>query len=309
MKKILTLRDWLTLEEAAEHLSMLFDERVVPVELLRLALDGELTLSVRFVNHAHAKRAHLVSRKEQMAELKERMAKFPDLDVEKVVIDWGTDIDEDERAIEVEKDIVTLTGVWDLPMWGSERLDVEHEYQMLTSGPAVDLQCLEGPIVSGDGSFWQIQDHYSDNEYVNPDRLKTPWGHPENFYPAAKLPSGSVYVVRPSSLNDLVARVQEGDQDVPLNSADPASEPQKFQKGAQSVRGRRMSRLWPDWVAELVLHLHENGFPEGEGASGQDALIAAVEDKLAQRNREAPSRTTVQEAVRAVLVRYREAGK
>jgi hypothetical protein len=59
----------------------------------------------------------------------------------------------------------------------------------------------------------------------------------------------------------------------------------------------------------LVLHIHENGFPVGDGAAGQEALIATLESSVIQRGGEVPSRTTVQDTVRAVLARYRKAGK
>ena len=50
MKKLLKLREWLTVPEAAGHLSILFGEDVTEADVLRLALDGHLTLSVNFVN-------------------------------------------------------------------------------------------------------------------------------------------------------------------------------------------------------------------------------------------------------------------
>ncbi|MDZ4054615.1 MAG: hypothetical protein U1A07_25840 [Phenylobacterium sp.] len=72
------------------------------------------------------------------------------------------------------------------------------------------------------------------------------------------------------------------------------------------ARGRPRSEAWPHWVAELVAYIHEEGMPAGEGTRGQDELIAAVEDRLSGRGLEAPSRTTVQETAKAVLLRLRE---
>ena len=43
------LREWLTVPDAAEHLSIAFGEEVTEAEVLHLALDGHLTLSVNFV--------------------------------------------------------------------------------------------------------------------------------------------------------------------------------------------------------------------------------------------------------------------
>ena len=42
------------------------------------------------------------------------------------------------------KGVTTIEGVWDLPMLGAERLDIEHKYQMLTDGPEITLTMLDG---------------------------------------------------------------------------------------------------------------------------------------------------------------------
>ncbi|MEQ1498811.1 MAG: hypothetical protein ABL914_09110 [Novosphingobium sp.] len=69
--------------------------------------------------------------------------------------------------------------------------------------------------------------------------------------------------------------------------------------------GRPASPAWPQWIAELVSYIHENGFPAGEGSQGQESVISAVADRLAERGLECPSRATVQTAVSAVLDRLR----
>lgn len=69
--------------------------------------------------------------------------------------------------------------------------------------------------------------------------------------------------------------------------------------------GRRPSEVWPEWVAELVAYIHENGYPDGEGTAGTDLLLAAIADRLAKRGMEAPSRSTLQPTARAVLLRLR----
>ena len=87
------------------------------------------------------------------------------------------------------------------------------------------------------------------------------------------------------------------------NTTDLLASPQPVSKG-----GRSMAATWPDWVAELVNHIHENGTPEGVGTAGVDVLIKAVADKLALRGIEGPSRSTAQQTMRAVLLRLRGAG-
>src|ERR1700739_3911097 len=55
MKKLLNLKKWLTVAGAARHLGILFGEDVSEADVLRLALDGHLTLSVYFVNGARGR--------------------------------------------------------------------------------------------------------------------------------------------------------------------------------------------------------------------------------------------------------------
>lgn len=69
--------------------------------------------------------------------------------------------------------------------------------------------------------------------------------------------------------------------------------------------GRSMSRDWPEWVAELVAYIHEEGIPKGDGTRGADALIDAIDARLESRGASGPSRSTVQETVNAVLRRMR----
>lgn len=77
---------------------------------------------------------------------------------------------------------------------------------------------------------------------------------------------------------------------------------------AAAKGGRKLSPSWPQWVAEVVAHIHENGIPEGEGASGVDVMLKNVSDRLAEQGLEGPARTTSQETMRAILLRMRGAG-
>jgi hypothetical protein len=83
-----------------------------------------------------------------------------------------------------------------------------------------------------------------------------------------------------------------------------SGEPQTVKPG-----GRRLSERWPDWVAELTFHIHENGYPDGSGSQGQQELIDGIADRLAKRGLDAPARATVQTTIQAVLDRHRSASK
>jgi len=204
LKKLLNLKEWLTVRDAARHLSILFEEDVSEPDVLRLALDGHLTLSVCFVNHTTGRCGLAIP-------IEEASRSFvPSLDGKRTLeLLSGLAID-GERVIEWKPEIVTIDGVWDLTMLGPERLDVEHSYQRLTGGPDVTLQCLEAPVVCrADGTYCALQSSFSDNEFCDPKTLKKPYNHPANYYPAAGLPEDSVLVVRTSVLRDLVSRISK----------------------------------------------------------------------------------------------------
>ena len=288
------LKEWLTVEEAARHLSAIASEPVSEADILRLALDGHLTLSVRFVNHAHARVGPVVP--------VEQAKKFdvPSLDGNGTV----TIIDGVQLAggvvVQTYDAIVTLNGVWDLTMLGAEALDVEHRYQFLTGGPRVELVCLGGPIVRRGETYAQIQESFSDNEFFDKSKLHEPYDDPRNWYPAPALPGDAVYVVTVTALDELRHRLGV----VEPSAAHPDPSPQRAGRSG----GRPMAATWPLWVAELVALIHEQGIPPGDGADGVEQLIDDVADHLAKRSVEGPSRATVQATARAALVRLRGAG-
>jgi hypothetical protein len=205
LSKLLKLKEWLTVPDAARHLSILFGEAVLEADVLRLGLDGHLQLSAQFVNHASAQCGKVVP----LADVKRR--EFPTLDGKGVVqsIDHGIYLGEG-RVFSYNPVICSIEGIWDLTMLGAENLDVEHKYQFMTGGPAVELATLEGPLVNRpDGSWARIMAHFSKNEHFNKKNLKSPNSHPDNYYPAGGLPDDAVLVVRTSSLQRLETLTSE----------------------------------------------------------------------------------------------------
>lgn len=163
MSKLFKLKEWLTVPEAAKHLSIVFGEEVTEADVLRLALDGHLKLSVNFVNYAIALCGKMVPIDE--AEYRE----VPSLCGTRTVrLYAGVDIYTDGQKTHVLKleELVELSGIYDLPMIGGERLDVEHKYQMLTHGVEVTSVAMDGAFVEGRNEvFYQLQTSIDDNEY------------------------------------------------------------------------------------------------------------------------------------------------
>ena len=180
--KLLNLREWLLVPEAARYLSILFNEEVCEADVLRLALDKHLTLSVDFVNHTYVRRGKVVSEEDTIwkefpmspdyekiiRESSPEHAKLLDGPKDKIVrIMKSLNID-DKRFINLDEKVTRIRRVWDLSMIGNERLDIEHKYQMLTGGPEVTLQGLEGAFVEReDGVICQLQESFDQNEYCS----------------------------------------------------------------------------------------------------------------------------------------------
>ena len=92
-------------------------------------------------------------------------------------------------------------------MVGAEEFDIEHRYQLLTGGPAVELISLSGPFVKlKDGTWAEIVEYYSKEKLsFSQNKLANPRVSPDNYHPAGELPSDAVLVVRTSALQELEA--------------------------------------------------------------------------------------------------------
>ena len=188
--KLFKLKEWLTVPDAARQLTILFGEDIGEADVLRLALDGHLTLSVHFVNYATARCGLVVP----IQDAKRRTVKG--LSGEDLELFDGLAISE-AAVLEYRREVVNIQGVWDLAMVGAERLDVEYQYHQLTNGPEVTSSFLDGPIVLHEGgTYCQIMAHFDDNQYAIPRTPEKPRHHPDNYYPAGGLPHDSVLVVR-----------------------------------------------------------------------------------------------------------------
>jgi hypothetical protein len=212
LQKLSKFKEWLTVPDAARHLSTLFGEDVSEADVLRLALDRHLTLSVDFVNGATAQCG--------------KITRLADAEIEEVrglagevvqLIKDGVHL-EGDKVFSYSENIKHLTGIWNLAMVGAERLDVEDKYHSLTGGPPVESVCLEGPFVYHTNGVWARIVEYSSQKLLqlSPKEKCLQRYNPENYYPAARLPSDAVLIVRTSALQQLAALISEPDP--PLNA-------------------------------------------------------------------------------------------
>lgn len=262
MSKLLSLKPWLSLVEAANYLEGIFNEQVALADVFRFCLSGHLIISANFVNHGRARLAKklpiseagftvmpaleksdppriilrlserampefeiwLKSNPHEAALLKERKESL-------FVCLRGGEVGGGE-CITRGGDVETIDGLWDLTMIGAERLDIEHALQQETGGASVDLICLDGVLLSRpDGTYARLQDEFTDEERprktfdINASPEDRRQEEQKRYFPAGRLPPDVPLVVRPEHLLKFVAVASRGPQSNDLSPQ--ASEPVK----------------------------------------------------------------------------------
>jgi len=222
--KLFKLKEWLIVPDAARHLSIVFEEEISEADVLRLALDGQLKLSVYFVNHVYAIPGNVVPYEDVEWYPDDSISEPSDLPEEaKDRPEWLMKSKKiaDNRYLNLEKEVIKIKGIWDLSMIGNERLNIENEYQVLTDGPGVTISTLGSAYVeSEEGQICQLQYRCGEGSPCGSDPQlvifndpeidhvlfsdsKRPYMHPDNFFPANGLSGDVVIVVRTKALIDL----------------------------------------------------------------------------------------------------------
>lgn len=238
--KLFKLKEWLTVPEAAQHLSSSFDEEISESDMLRLSLDGHLRMSVYFANHTPALRGQL---KDSTGAEFDGSWSFT-LNMTGEVID-SSPLKNDTRFIPLDIHKTVIRGVWDLSMVGSEWNHIANNYQELSGGSRITCPILTGVLVrERDGEIYQILEswekqifqpgstanrqlieesiavnfisdydavemwnqHEKDREEYLDKIRKNP---EEGYYPSYDLPEGSILVVRTQALLDLEERLMQ----------------------------------------------------------------------------------------------------
>jgi hypothetical protein len=200
--KLKTLRPWLEVPEAATYLGHALHHEVTEAEVLRLASDGQLKLSVWFVNPTQASPDSPFTE----TQLKMLARRDAEIAVAQRTQEQPPSLEDSSWPPGIEQ--ITLSGgPYDLAMIGAEIRSVEGRYQQLTEGPAVELNCLDGTFVDAvDGARFRLW---------KPNRVGTETTHGdetdwvvtlEAYSPAHGLPEDSVLVLRRTVLDEFVQR-------------------------------------------------------------------------------------------------------
>lgn len=263
--KLSRRKNWLTLEDSAKYLSLLTNEEVVTTDLLQMALQGDLTLSINLVNsypaqigpkipvrEARLYRTPLLSDLVKGKPIEEiqgdeklifvdalttAMLKnyhaSPDATEEAAILisQVATRAAGDSKAhaavhfkgdlmpdysgvLEFDRDTIHgITGIWDLPMVGSESLNIQDRFYGDIDGPGIDWVKLSGVILK----------HPSTNRWANlVEQFKD--GHdeitPQDYCPCADLPDREPIVIRLEELQRFADSLNEPEATPPAGETD-----------------------------------------------------------------------------------------
>jgi hypothetical protein len=211
MSKLLKLKEWVTIQDAALHLSKILDESVSYTDILQMALESHLKISVYFPNTAKAKLGRIVPYKDVPH------IEVPTLDGKGIFrvpdghllekIQGRNDLKEDTPFICFDKEVTTIRGIWDLAMIAIERIDIEHELSGAIAGVDSTMININGAFLSRpDGTWASLQGKFEAKE------LKDNKGNKINFsggcYPAEGLVvCDHIKVIRTTEIANLLNKI------------------------------------------------------------------------------------------------------
>jgi hypothetical protein len=245
VSKLLKLKKQLTVAEAAHHLSILLGEKVSEPDVLRLALDGRIQLSVFFPQPTSALLGTIITVEDVSDHLpgdgvipfdNESMGPSEEAYWQSYY-SWASNddsvlIDRTSRLVLQVKSHERISGLWDLTMYGEERSYAENKYRDLVDTPQ---NSNEEPQVGGIAVVRE-PDEKTDAAYG---LLPTPLRHPVSC-----LPTTSLLVVRTTELEKLMKH---------LSSLDPQPLPEKTASAAENTDLRKR--------IEAVLYYARNRLP------------------------------------------------
>lgn len=112
MSKLLNLKKWLTIDEAIKYLSDILEEEITLKDIYQLVLDFELVLSIKF-NKPHDA---VIGYPANTGEITETQNSSE-------AILYSNEVC--KELIQFKDDVVKIEGVWDLTMFGGDKVTIE----------------------------------------------------------------------------------------------------------------------------------------------------------------------------------------
>jgi hypothetical protein len=203
VSKLLKLKKWLSIYDAAKQISATLKEPVEATDVLRLALDGHLVLSIQLVNGAYGRYCQKVAPEA----VKWREVTLDEKRTFRLPV-GGKVWQHEGQTYQVDEPVQTLSdGIWDLPLIGGERVDVEFKFQQLNFGPEPTAVSLDGVLIQNlVGHMFELQVPYEKSTDDSPGEKCS---STEKFHPAGALPEDSEFVVRTESLDNFLRSLSD----------------------------------------------------------------------------------------------------
>lgn len=308
--KLYRLKSWLTLEDAAVHLSAVFSESVAIHDVLHLGLEGRLKLSVLFLAPAHAiegKVAHIMDTRVAIHPPGKILGMEPVGHMEtKAAAAFGKTLSEvvsgdseirgwlesgalmatpmapkfaDDTFITWYGDVAPVEGVWDLPLLAGERVSVEELYSSLVGGePELDVWVPDGVWIERDDRVYALKQQFREEGFVTKtlEELAS-WDNrpynPSKWFDLDRLPSDSRIVIRRKNLDAFISRLDEQESGQPTEG--------------EELRALEALGLLAETVAKQAPKYQRNGKPNraqiAEAMSQQAGEVYGMSKSKLQR--------------------------
>lgn len=144
MSKLLKLKKWLTLDDAALHITGEIKDTVTVTDLYLAALEGKLKLSVYFVNNAHG----ITGERCNVGDIENQLA---------------------QQTFDIkDRTVHRMEGIWDLTMQGQEALEVKGYFEQSNSGIEVTTLSENGILLQQNDVTCQLYKHFDRERIFNP---------------------------------------------------------------------------------------------------------------------------------------------
>lgn len=221
MSKLLRFKKWMTLTEAANHLSNAMGEQVEVTDLLQMALDKHIKISVDLVNHAKANIGGFVPYKDVPVLETPIPVRNGEKEVQKIMMGYLLEpveqVVEDTPFLVFSSEVQTIEGIWDLAMLGNEAIQVSSILNQAIGGDEVTLINIDGTFLQrGDDVFASLQEAFPEEFEIDISGGKK--RKPTQYFPADGVPEECCYIIRTDELQRFIKSVNEQTIEKPLET-------------------------------------------------------------------------------------------
>ncbi len=266
LEKLLKLKKWLSLTEAARRISDICEDEVTELDILLFALDKHLALSVIFPSGSYGQRG-VLEYNNKREELLNSLKKLESESGRSSVALLSSYIP--ERQPKLGKEVFWIKGLFDLPMIGLEKDLVFERIQQISKMPIERPVCFDGYLVQDDDIVYLLQEELDrqpilsqdtgveDNTYdlvldSDFDDWQIPTKQFTNVYcPAGTFPSDYEFVIRVEAIMEFEKMLSDSNTNSnhqKANQSDINGYTERWAKDREQILGAAFALLakYPD---------------------------------------------------------------